>query len=171
MEFYVVFDKLSGEVKWRGQGPEGSAAIQVLEDGLATMVVPQEALKGADIDLELIKALATGHVDRAAEAFRLRFVSDGAGQMLTYQYKAAEAAAYLADASASVPFLNAEAEARAMTVVDLASEVTARVALWTVIGSRIEALRMGAKSAIMSATNLAEISTAMAIEWSTVTAA
>jgi len=165
MEFYVVFDKQSGDLKWRGQGPEGCAAIQVLEDGLAAMVVPQEALRGADLDLDLIKSLTAKQVDGAAEAFRLHFVSDGAGQMLTYQYKAAEAAAYLMDSSAPVPFLAAEAEARNMTIADLAAEVAARVAQWTLIGSRIEGLRMGAKAALIAAANLAEISAALAVDW------
>ena len=170
-EFYVVFDTTNGDVKWRGQGPEGSAAIQALEDGLATMVMPQEALRGADLDLDMIKAIAASQVDRAAEAFRLRFVTDGAGQAITYQAKAAEAAAYLADDAAVVPFLAAEATARSMSVADLAAEVSQRAAAWTVIGSRIEGLRMGAKAAIETATNLAEISTALAIDWSKATTA
>lgn len=168
MEFYVVFDTTSGDVKWRGQGPEGSAAIQVLDEGLAAMVVPQDALRGADLDLDLIKTLAARQVDRAAETFRLRFVSDGAGMAMTYQFKAAEAAAYIADSNVAVPFLSAEATARGMTVADLAAEVTAMVVQWTLIGSRIEGLRMGAKAALARATNPAEISTALAIDWSNV---
>lgn len=167
MEFYVVFDKASGEIKWRGQGPDGSASIQVLDDGLATMVVPQMALRGADLDIEMIKALAAKQVDRAAETVRLRFVSEGAGQMLTYTTKAAEARAYLADSSSPVPFLEAEAQARGMTVAALADEVAGMVEQWTAIGSRIEGSRMGAKAALTRATNLAEISMALAVDWLT----
>ncbi|WP_159866907.1 hypothetical protein [Novosphingobium sp. 9U] len=110
-------------------------------------------------------------MDRAAEMVRLRFVSDGAAQMLTYTTKAAEARAYIADNSSAVPFLSAEASARDMTVAALAHEVMAMVEQWTMIGSRIEGRRMGAKAALGTASNLAEIAVAIGIDWSDVTAA
>lgn len=165
MEHYVVYDKATGDVRYRGAGPEGSAAIQILDADAAVMIVPVAAIKGADIDFEVIRHVANGQVDRAAEAMRLRNVTDGAGQALTYQTKAAEAAAYLMDDTATVPFLDAEADARGMTVGDLAAEVSSRSAQWTSIGSRIEALRMGAKTAINAATNLAQVADAIVIDW------
>lgn len=166
MENFIVYDTTTGEVSFRGQGPDGTAAIQQLQPGLATMVVPPAIWGSSPLDLDGIRALAAQQIDRAAEAFRMVYLTPGAGQALTYQTKAAEAAAYLADNTATVPFLSAEASARGMMLPDLANEVASKAAEWTIIGSRIEARRMAAKAAVTAAANLAQIADAIAIDWS-----
>jgi hypothetical protein len=167
MEFYIVYDKTTGEEKTRGQGLENSALLQksMLPKHLATMVVSLPVFNSYPLDLEKIRAAAALQIDRAAEVTRLRYLTAGSGQAITYTAKVEEAKAYLADNSVSTPFLSAEASAVGMTVSDLVSEVLEKASDWTIIGARIEGARMGAKAALGKASNLAEVANAVAVDW------
>lgn len=165
MEYYLVYDKETGEVLSRNSGPEGAAYLQGERPGRANFVVPYEIWDSAPLDMNGVKALAAGRIDEVAEACRARFITPGSGQAMTYTYKAEEAKAYAADHTAPTPFLSAEADALGSTVEVLASEVLAMVAAWTLVGSRIEGARMGAKAALGRAANLAEIAEAMNVDW------
>lgn len=116
-------------------------------------------------DLDALAAELLAELDAGAEATRLQFITPGAGQGMTYQYKSAEAAAWVADNTVPVPFLAAEAQARGMTVPQLVEEVRANAAAWTAIGSRIEAARMGAKTAVRSATSASAMISAAKVDW------
>lgn len=104
-------------------------------------------------------------IDAAAEATRARFITPGAGQAMTYLRKEAEAAAYLSDAAAPVPFLTAEADATGVAVADLAATVAARAAAWAAIGPRIEAARLAAKQAVSAAANAQAMQQATMVDW------
>jgi hypothetical protein len=165
MEYYLVYHKETGEVLSRNSGPEGAAYLQGERPDRANFVVPFEIWDSTPLDMAGVKALAAGRIDEVAEACRARFITPGSGQAMTYTYKAEEAKAYLADNTAPTPFLVAEAVALGVTVKALAGEVLARVAEWTLVGSRIEGARMAAKLALSQATNLAEIAQAMDVDW------
>lgn len=165
MEYWIVYDRESGEELWRGSGSTGSAAIQPLPDGAALAVVPQQVIAGRDLDLPLLRAVKCAEVDVAAETLRLRFLTPGAGQAMTYTRKEAEARAWTADAAAPVPFLTAEAQARQMTLADLAAEVIAQADAWVTVGAAIEAIRMSAKADVAAAATLGAIVGAANVAW------
>lgn len=166
MEHWIVYDTASGAVCYRGAGPAGSSAVQLLDDGQALVVVPAQALRGMEIDLDIVRAYLMARVDLEAEQVRLRFVTGGAGQAMTYARKEAEARAWTADNAAPTPFLNAEAAATGQPLAAVAAEVVARADAWVQIGSAIEGARMGAKAAIDRAATLGAIVAAAAVDWS-----
>jgi hypothetical protein len=45
-EYFIVFDKATGDERWRGQGLAGAAASQVLPEGLAVISIPQAVWSG-----------------------------------------------------------------------------------------------------------------------------
>lgn len=169
-EYYICFDKTSGNILWRGQGPEGATAAQPAHDVMTYMQVPQAALLGTDVDMDVVKTYCGRQVDAGAEAVRSQFLSAGTGQAMTYLAKQTEAAAYLANNAVSTPFLTAEAAATGMTVDALAVVVAAQTAAWQTLGAKIEAARRGAKVAIAAAENIAEIHDAHLIDWQAVLA-
>jgi len=171
MEFYIVYNKNTGQEMTRGQGPFGAAASQtLLPEDMTTMVVSQAVFYSYPLDLEAIRASAAAQIDNSAEQIRLRFLTAGAGQAITYTAKVEEAKAFQANNNALTPFLSAEANAIGVTIEALATEVLAKAAEWTTIGARIEGARMGAKTQLGKAANLAEIATATEIDWATVLA-
>ena len=170
MEYWIVFDPVSGLELWRGGGSAGSAAQQDMPEGAALVVVPQAVIAKSEIDLDRLRACLALRVDAEAEAIRQRFLTPGAGQAMTYQAKQAEARAWVSDNSLPTPFLSAEAPARGMTVADLADEVIRLSDAWTMIGAAIEGMRMGAKSAIAEAGTLGAIVAASRVDWTTLNA-
>ena len=168
MEHWIVYDLATGEPRYRGSGPTGSARSQLLPDGLALVLVPQAVVVGADLDFAALRAGMAANVDEQAEQVRQQFLTPGAGQAMTYTRKEAEARAWTAESSIPTPFLSAEAAARGMTVADLAAEVIQFADAWTLIGSAIEGRRMGAKAAIGTAGNLGAIVAAGTVDWSTI---
>jgi hypothetical protein len=109
-------------------------------------------------------------IDTDAELCRLKFVTPGSGQAMTYLRKEEQARAWVAagrpeDATA-YPFLTMEAAVTAQTVGALADTIIANAGAWgEVIGPGIEALRIGAKTARRAATTLAQRAVAVTIDW------
>ena len=168
MEFYVVYNIETGALATKGQGPVGSAAIQVLEPGFAVMIVPRQAVQTTDpsgIDMNAIRASYAGSVDQDAEKVRSVFITSTPGQMGTYLVKEAEARRVLAGEAGNTEFLTAEAEAVGVSIEELASEVVAQADQWRPVGARIEAARRKAKCAIQAASNLTELAAAIVIDW------
>lgn len=97
------------------------------------------------------RARLIAELDGAAEAARLRYITPGAGQALTYQRKEAEARDHVAGGAGPWPILEAEAAATGRTQADLATEIIAQADAWAGVAARIEALRAGAKAAIAAA--------------------
>ncbi|PZR86249.1 MAG: hypothetical protein DI537_29065 [Stutzerimonas stutzeri] len=121
-----------------------------------------------DLDLVQWKALLTSDIDASAEIARLRYITGGSGQAMTYQQKAQEAALCLADSAPveeNYPLLSVEVGITASTLIDVAQIVNAAYRSWLQIGAQIEALRLSGKSAVSGAATIADAKTAAAIVW------
>ncbi|EJL57978.1 hypothetical protein PMI09_00683 [Rhizobium sp. CF122] len=111
-------------------------------------------------DLSAIKASLKASVDAAAESERLKYITGGSGQAMTYQQKAEEAKRYTAVVEAGgtppepagFPLLSAEVGITAPTLGDVAAVVNGAFLQWQIIGGAIEAVRLGTKAAIDAAT-------------------
>ncbi len=145
-----------------------------------TLVVPDEHGAGIMALLADEATLAAKHlaavksqckllIDKEAEAERLRYITAGAGQAITYQRKAEEARACLAAADplpADYPMLAAEIGITADTLIGVAEVVNAANAAWLAIGAEIEAARLGVKVAIDAASTAEEARAAAdAVAW------
>ncbi len=166
MEHWIVYDLETGDERWRGSGVAGSAALQEVPDDLGVVIVPQAAIVGAALDLDVLRDTAAASIDAQAEVIRQSILTPGAGQAMTYQRKEAEARAWSLDSDTTTPFLSAEASARGMTIADLAAEIITLADAWVAIGAAIEGLRMGAKAAVGRAANLGAIVVAGKVDWS-----
>jgi hypothetical protein len=120
-------------------------------------------------DLELCKSQMKSSVDASAEIERLKYITPGAGQAMTYAQKAEEARLCL-DASGpgpeDYPLLAAEIGITASTLVGVAQVVADANAQWLQIGAAIEAARLSAKKAITEATTVEEAqAAAQSVVW------
>lgn len=118
--------------------------------------------------LDQWRARLKARVDDAAEAVRLRYVTPGAGQALTYQEKAAEAARILGDPNPlaqNYPVLSASVGIEAADLAGVAALVRARKAAWALIAHDIEKVRIGTKKAIDAAQTIAEAKAAAVVTW------
>lgn len=108
-------------------------------------------------------------IDAAAEAERLKYITPGAGQAMTYQQKVDEARAFKIASSpkaADYPVLSSEVGITAETLSEVADVVLASFSLWQQIGAAIEAVRLGAKRDIDAAADEAAARAIVdAIEW------
>lgn len=108
-------------------------------------------------------------VDAAAEAERLKYISAGAGQAMTYARKVDEAR--MADTEvnpepADYPLLAASLGIDGATIADIADVVLQMDAAWTQIGAAIETVRLATKKAISDAADAATAKAAYnAIAW------
>ena len=115
---------------------------------------------GNEPDLATVKATARVRIDEAAERARLKYITPGAGQAMTYQQKAAEASAFMADGDPQperYPLLAAEIGITASTLAGVALVVSQANAQWAIIGAGIEAARLGAKAAVDAAIDAAAV--------------
>ena len=147
---------------------------KILIDGIersetADEVSERLAVTGIGPTLDAIKAQLRLQLDYAAEAERLKYITPGAGQAMTYQAKAAEAKAFLAAAdpdSSDFPLLSAEVGITANSLAGVALIVAGAYAQWQVIGAAIEAARLGGKAAIEAAADADAAQTAFdAVTW------
>ncbi|MBB3692996.1 hypothetical protein [Sphingomonas sp. BK580] len=165
MEHYIVYDTVTGRELWRGGAQPGTLAAIPLPEGAAIVAVPQAVISSPELDLTALKVAAAARIDEEAEQVRLRFLTPGAGQGMTYLRKEAEARAYLKDPKAPTPFLAAEAAACDITVDALAAEVVAQADAWVPVGAAIEGLRMAAKRKSASGETVGAIVSAAAVAW------
>lgn len=117
--------------------------------------------------LAAAKAARRLEIDAAAEVERLKYITRGAGQAMTYQEKAAEVELYLltdVPVDADYPMLSAEIGITGETLADVVAVVGAQRAAWQQVGAAIEAARLGAKKAVDAAATLAEVE-AIAPAW------
>ncbi|CAI9399037.1 hypothetical protein ANOBCDAF_00188 [Pleomorphomonas sp. T1.2MG-36] len=143
-------------------GPEG-VGIGWTVDGESW--APQA---GPSVPLEDLRGSAKAAVDASAEAYRLTYITPGAGQAMAYQQKLTEAKAYLADASltaAECPHIFAEVGITGATAEAVARVVTEMHAAWQIKSAEIERLRLEAKAAIDAAESAEAISAAAVIVW------
>ena len=101
--------------------------------------------------LDLIKVRLKDAVDLDAERVRLRFVTGGAGQAMTYQAKVDEARRLADDPApddANYPLLTAEIGITSDTLLGVSAVVMQAYQAWIILGAQIEGARLGAKKAI-----------------------
>jgi hypothetical protein len=164
-EYALSYNATTGEDIGKYSGPDGTAAIQILPDGYAQLIVPLEAWV-VPPNLEIIRALLCARVDAAAGAFRSRFITVSPGQEATYIRKEDEARRYAASSGAGdYPFLSAEASATGMTLADVAALVLSTANQWVPLGAAIEGQRRAAKLAIEAATTIPAIVAAATVDW------
>lgn len=121
------------------------------------------------LTLDQVKAGLKASIDSAAEIERMKYITPGSGQAMTYMQKADEASRYLAASdpvAADYPLLSAEVGVTAPTVGEVAAIVNAAFTQWQQIGAAIEAARLGTKVAIEAATAAEEAQAAAdAVAW------
>lgn len=118
--------------------------------------------------LAAVKSLRKAAIDAEAERQRLRWITPGAGQAMTYQAKVDEARALAVDGEdadpSHYPMLSAEIGITAATLQDVAGVVIAAYQQWQMLGAAIEAARLGAKRAVDLAATAAEVE-AVSVNW------
>ncbi|MCJ7996052.1 hypothetical protein J5N58_16665 [Rhizobium cremeum] len=138
------------------------AEIAAGDGGAPIVAVPH-------VDLDTLKTTVKRAIDAAAERERMRHVTSGAGQAMTYQRKAEEARACLVATNpvpAEYPMLAAEIGITAATLEGVAQVVNAAYEVWLSIGAQIEAARLSAKNAINAAQTAEEAKAAAeAVVW------
>lgn len=111
----------------------------------------------------------SAEVDAVADAVRSRLGASGALQQDIHRRKEAEARAVMATAEpflpSAIPFLKAEAEARAIGIRELAAEVIGKADAWAALSARIEALRVAAKRKIAAAADVETMIAAKYFAW------
>lgn len=148
---------------------EGTLTGPAAEIGALRDYLDSPAWTSAASDwLDRIKADLCAAVDAAAETERGRYITLGAGQAMTYQSKAIEAAALAGDASpdpADYPLLSAEVGITASDLAGVGVAVRARQAAWAQIGAVIEGARLAAKHAVTAAPDAAAARAAAVVAW------
>ena len=90
-------------------------------------------------------------IDQAAEEARLRSITPGAGQAMTYEAKYQEALV------GSGVLLSAEAEVLGLSVQEVVASVLQARQRWQVVNAQIEAKRLKAKKEIREASTAAQM--------------
>lgn len=140
-------------------------------NGNQTDAALQEVLApyGIYVSIATLKVGLKAQIDAAAETERLKYITTGAGQSMTYQQKVDEARAFKATSSPMASdylVLSSEVGITAETLSDVADIVLAAYAQWQQIGAAIEGIRLGAKRDIDAATDEAAARAIVdAIEW------
>ncbi|MCL7998006.1 hypothetical protein M8994_07100 [Brucella sp. 21LCYQ03] len=114
---------------------------------------------GIFIHLSDLKANLKAQVDASAETERLKYITPGHGQAMTYQQKVTEAQAFKAATNPQAtdyPILSSEVGITADTLAEVADTVLTAFAQWQQIGAMIESIRLGAKRDIDAAEDEAE---------------
>ncbi len=119
--------------------------------------------------LDEMRDAAKKSVDLQAEACRLLFITDGAGQAMTYQRKLEEARAYseVGDAPAGTyPLLEASVGIEGVSVAAIATLVVATSDAWGKLAAEIERERLGAKHDIDAASSIDAVNKILvALDW------
>lgn len=140
-----------------------AAAIEAMlaDDDWRNTQAPEQLIR--------LKTMMKAEIDDSAEAERLKYITPGSGQALTYSQKSDEANRYLAATSpvaADYPLLSAEVGITASDIGGVAAVVKAAFAQWQTIGASIEASRLKAKASIEEAsTEEAVRAAAAAVVW------
>lgn len=123
-------------------GEQTDAALQWVFDRVGLAV---------HVDLASLKTALKTAVDAAAERERLKYITGGAGQAMTYARKVEQAKAVLAATDpqpADYPMLAASIGIDGDDLVAVASIIVALDAAWELVGGAIEAARLAAKRAV-----------------------
>ena len=156
-------------LKWQASGylptPWPKDALGQQSDAALAEVIEPFGLKLFPKTLDDVKLELQAEVDKAAENERLKYITDGVGQSMTYQTKFEQAvefskkyAGYVADPkNATLPrdddflLLKASIGIDGDTMIEVAETVTYAYAIWQQIGAAIEGTRLKTKAAISDA--------------------
>lgn len=113
----------------------------------------QEVLRphGLHVTLVSLKQSLKAAIDAAAETERLRYMTGGAGQAMTYARKVEQAKAAIDDADpqpGDYPLLDASVGIDGTDVVSVAAGIVAMDAAWEQVGAAIETVRLSSKRAV-----------------------
>lgn len=120
--------------------------------------------------LEGLQAELRAQVDSAAERERLKYITPGAGQAMTYQEKFAEVVRYEADPNPlkeNYPMMTAEIGVTGGSLTAVAQAIRAAYDQWKQIGTAIEVVRLTAKAGIDKATTEKAAQAAANVTWPT----
>lgn len=124
------------------------------------------------LDLAEVKQQLRRAVDEAAETERLKYITAGAGQAMTYQRKVEEARRHQTAVAAeeeidpaNYPLLAASIGIDGPDLAAVAAVVLTMDAAWAQIGAAIEATRLAAKQAIEDAEGEPAARASAAAEW------
>lgn len=143
-EEYLAWSEQNEPTGWPRDedGNQSDAALQWVFDNAGVNV---------SVGLDRLKAALKARVDAAAETERLKYITPGAGQAMTYQQKIEEVRALAQDTepdAANYPLLSAEIGITAPSLEDVATAVLGAYQQWQQIGAAIERVRLGTKAAI-----------------------
>ena len=110
------------------------------------------------IDLDAVRTSMKDGIDAQAEQERRKYITQGAGQAMTYQAKAAEAIRYHeTNGQGDYPFLGEEVGITGDTLASVAATVLTMHHEWQIIGGQIERERLQAKKEVDSATTIEQL--------------
>lgn len=175
----VCSDPIEGAIEITDE--QYAAALEGVVSGFAVSIIGgfklieapavEEPNPEDDLVLDQWKFRLSARIDEAAERARLRYITGGSGQAMTYQQKAQEAAEVLSlvgygeiDAS-HFPLLSAEVGITAPTLIEVAQVVDYAYQTWRVVGAQIEALRLGGKASVSTASTIQAAKAAAQIQW------
>ncbi|WP_199091550.1 hypothetical protein [Bosea sp. ASV33] len=148
----VITDDLPAYLDWREAGhlpslwPSDGVGAQT-DAALQSVLAPY----GVYLDLIALKVALKACIDADAEAERLKYITPGAGQAMTYQAKADEARRLQNDATpkaANYPLLSAEVGVTAPTLTGVGAVVLEAYQQWQTVGGAIETARLTAKKQV-----------------------
>lgn len=152
-DVFVVDGTVNDLIKWKHADPKPTQS--------ELDIMWNEYLAANPVDLNAIKDEAKRNVDQTSEETRLRYVTSGSSQAMTYQEKGDEAADYVANGYpvdlASYPFIQAEVNATGKTPTAAADDILAQKSAWIVIGAAVEEVRIGGKINIDAAVDEAAV--------------
>lgn len=138
------------------------------DKSLQEVLTQQGLFMDGPAGLSAMKEHLKSEIDRQAEIERLKYITSGAGQAMTYQEKFSELVAYEGDSNPTkekYPMMAAEIGITAASLSGVASTIRAAYDLWKKIGSGIEVARLTAKSNIDKAASEKEARAAAEIIW------
>jgi hypothetical protein len=135
--------------------------IPVYDDTSRSFIYPAVAR-----NIGLLKAEALRAIDQAAGEACAGHISQGVGQEMRYIKKAEQARAFINAYDAGgdpdplgYPMIEKEAEAVGVPAIDRARLIVDVADMWEIVGSDIEAARMGGKTAVLGASDNAGVIT------------
>ncbi|KAB2679840.1 hypothetical protein [Brucella tritici] len=174
----LIFDNQTGRAVGRGQYNhsvelqpyEKECTVEQYENWKEYHLVDEDIVHAPIVaDMARVRSELKARVDAAAEVERLKYITPGDGQAMTYQQKVTEAQALKAASNpqaSDYPLLSSEVGITAETLSDVADIVLAAFAMWQQIGAAIESIRLGAKRDIDTAADEATARAIVdAIEW------
>ncbi|PZU89129.1 MAG: hypothetical protein DI527_16485 [Chelatococcus sp.] len=146
---------------------DGVLTVPPVREAAVLTITAVTGWDAAPDPLAVLKELLKQGIDQQAERERLKYITAGAGQAMTYQQKAAEALRLADDPEpdpAAYPMLSAEVGVTATDLSGVGAIVRAAHAQWLAMGAAIETARLSGKQAIDLAAT-AEAARAVVVIW------